>query len=124
MTEPEHEPEIDQPGLSQLREAVAYAERHAPAGVKLRKDALAGLNSALSSVPDGMASGVLAGVNPIYGLYACSLGPIAGAVFSSSSLMLITTTSAASLAAGQALVTTPAEERPETLFLMVLLIGV
>ena len=34
-------------------------------------DVLAGLSSAISSVPDGMASAVLIGVNPVYGLYAC-----------------------------------------------------
>ena len=33
---------------------------------------------AISSVPDGMAASVLAGVNPVYGLYASGFGPIAG----------------------------------------------
>ena len=34
------------------------------------RDAVAGLPGAIGSVPDGMAAGVLAGVNPVYGLYA------------------------------------------------------
>src|SRR3954454_13583693 len=106
------EPEVDQPGLSQLREAVANRlEQQLPSGATLRQDGLAGLNSAVSSVPDGMASGLLVGVNPIYGLYACMVGPIAGSIFSSTQLMLIVTTSAASLSAGQALGGLEGEER-------------
>ena len=71
--------EVSQPGLGELREAVANHLRRLPLRGSLRQDAIAGLNSAVSSVPDGMASGILAGVNPIYGLYACMVGPIAAA---------------------------------------------
>jgi SulP family sulfate permease len=82
------------------------------------------LNSALSSVPDGMASGLLAGVNPIYGLYACMVGPIAGGIFSSTHLMVVATTSASALAAGQTLsVLPPGPARDSALFVMVVLIG-
>ena len=84
------EPEVDQPGLRELRSAVAnhFAGRLPSAG-SLREDGIAGLNSAISSVPDGMASGILVGVNPIYGLYACMVGPIAGGILSSTSLMIV-----------------------------------
>lgn len=68
----------------------------------LRVDAVAGLPGAISSVPDGMASAVLVGVNPIHGLYASFAGPIAGGLSSSTRLMVITTTTAAALAAGSA----------------------
>src|SRR5206468_8709890 len=96
------EPEVNQPGLGQLREAVATrARRRLPGGATLRQDGLAGLNSAISSVPDGMASGILAGVNPIYGLYACMVGPIGGGIFSSTRLKVGVTTSPSALAAGQ-----------------------
>jgi len=118
------ESEVNQPGLRELREAVAnHIARRLPSGVSLRQDGIAGLNSAVSSVPDGMASGILAGVNPIYGLYACMMGPIAGGIFSSTRLMIIATTSAASLSAGQALGGLQAEARANALFLMVVLIG-
>jgi SulP family sulfate permease len=70
-----------------------------------------------------MASGILVGVNPIYGLYACMVGPIAGGIFSSTRLMIIATTSAASLSAGQALGGLQGEARDNALFLMVVLIG-
>jgi SulP family sulfate permease len=116
--------EVNQPGLRELREAVANRLRRGlPSGASLREDGLAGLNSAVSSVPDGMASGILVGVNPIYGLYACMVGPIAGGIFSSTALMIIATTSAASLSAGQALGTLRGNARVEALFLMVVLIG-
>ena len=49
--------DLDQPGLSDLREAVANAGRHLPHGGTLRSDVIAGLNGALTSVRDGMASG-------------------------------------------------------------------
>ena len=73
------EPEVNQPGLGALREAVAnHLGRHLPSGGTLRRDGLAGLSSAISNVPDGMANGVLVGVNPVFGLYATMLGPAVG----------------------------------------------
>jgi sulfate permease, SulP family len=36
----------------------------------LREDSVAGLVLGVQSVPDGLASGLLAGVNPLAGLYA------------------------------------------------------
>jgi sulfate permease, SulP family len=116
-------PEVNQPGLRALREAVANHLPRLSPRASLREDGIAGLNSAVSSVPDAMASGILAGVNPIYGLYACMVGPIAGGIFSSTRLMIIATTSAASLSAGQALGGLQAEGRDSALFLMVVLIG-
>jgi SulP family sulfate permease len=118
-------PEVNQPGLRKLREAAANTlSSELPKKGSLRRDAVAGLNSAVSSVPDGMASGILVGVNPIYGLYACMVGPIAGGIFSSTRLMIVATTSAASLSAGQALGGLQGESRDAALFLMVILIGV
>ncbi len=115
--------EVDQPGLSEIREAVANAGRHL-AGGTIRCDAIAGLNGALASVPDGMASGLLAGVNPVYGLYACIAGPIAGGLVASTQLMIVATTSASALGAGEALAALPQDRRTSALFLMVVLVGV
>ena len=119
----EVQPEVDQPGLSRLREAVANRLPHLPGRSSLRDDGVAGLNSAVASVPDGLASGLLAGVNPIYGLYACMAGPIAGGIVSSTQLLIVATTSASSLAAGQALGGLSSPARDNALFVMVLLIG-
>ena len=90
----------------------------------LKGDVVAGIPGAVGSVPDGMAASVLAGVNPVHGLYASFAGPIAGGLTSSTRLMVITTTSAAALAAGSALQDFAPDERTEALFLMTLLAGV
>ena len=90
----------------------------------LGKEALAGVPGAIGSVPDGMAAAVLAGVNPVFGLYASFAGPIAGGLTASTRLMVITTTSAAALAAGSALAGIDSAQRPAALFLLTLLAGV
>ena len=94
-----------------------------PRRADLKRDALAGLPGAISRVPDGMAASVLAGVNPVHGLYASIAGPIAGGLTTSTRLMLITTTSAAALAAGSALESIPAEERSDAMLILTLLAG-
>jgi SulP family sulfate permease len=117
------QPQLDQPGLGELREAVVnYAEL--PSRAALRSDGIAGLTVAISNVPDGMAGGLLAGVNPLYGLYANAVGPMVGGLLSSTRLMVINNTSAVSLVAGQALLNLPTDGRDEALFLMVMLTGV
>ena len=119
------EPEVEQPGLSRLREAVAnYLEPRLAQAGKLRQDVVAGLTSAIGNVPEGMADSLLVGVNPVYGLYASLVGPLVGGLFSSTQLMMVTTTSAAALASGQALISFAGDERDNALFLMVILIGV
>ena len=119
------EPEYNQPGLGVLREAVArYAARLTPEPPKLRDDGIAGLTSAINNVPDGMANGLLVGVNPVYGLYATMMGPVIGGIFSSTQLMMITTTAAASLTMSQALINVPPAERANAMFVMVILVGV
>jgi SulP family sulfate permease len=98
-------PAINLPGLSELRAAVANRRwwPKLPGRAALRRDGLAGLSTAISNVPDGMANGALVDVNPVYGLYATMMGPAIGGLFSSTQLMMITTTAAASLSASQAL---------------------
>lgn len=118
------EPEVHIPGFSKLREAVAnYTVQWLPGKKTIRRDGIAGLTVAISSVPDGMASGLLAGVNPIYGLYASLVGPIVGGIFASTMLMVITNTSATALVAGQAITGLSGEDRDRALFLLVMLSG-
>lgn len=118
------DPRIDQPGLRRLRTAVAEAaRRRLPKRSTLAADATAGLTVAVSQVPQGMANGLLAGVNPLYGLYANAIGPIVGGALTSSRLMVVNSTSAVALVAGQALIGVPDEARDASLFLMVMLAG-
>ena len=49
-----------------------------------KKDIMAGLTLAVESVPDGMAVGTLAAVNPINGVYAYMVGGRVVGVLSSS----------------------------------------
>jgi SulP family sulfate permease len=104
--------------------ALRWLRSVAPERRHLKADATAGLPGAIGSVPDGMAASVLAGVNPIYGLYASFAGPIAGGLTARTKLMVIAPTSAAALAAGSALSGVDPSDRGETLFLITLLAGI
>lgn len=86
-------------------------------------DALAGVVNAVMSVPSAMATATIAGVNPVYGLYATVVSPPVGGLLASSQLMQIATTSASALATGQAIASYPADERATALFLLVGLAG-
>jgi sulfate permease, SulP family len=63
-------------------------------GAALRKDLGAGAVLGLVSVPDGLASGLLAGVNPVAGLYGYLFGTLGGALATSSVLMSVQGTGA------------------------------
>ena len=106
-----------------LAAAVRWLRSVRPERAHLRADLIAGLPGAISSVPDGMAAAVLAGVNPVQGLYASFAGPVAGGLSASTRMMVITTTSAAALAAGSALQNVPAAQRPAAVSLLVVITG-
>lgn len=61
------------------------------------KDAVSGLVLGVESVPDSLASGLLAGVNPVFGLYGAMWGTFTGALFTSSAFMAVQTTGAMSI---------------------------
>ena len=61
------------------------------------RETMAGLAGAIGSVPDGMATAVLAGANPMAGLYASFAGPVAGGLMQSTTVMVVATTSAAAV---------------------------
>ncbi|MGH2597624.1 MAG: SulP family inorganic anion transporter [Actinomycetota bacterium] len=60
-------------------------------------DAVAGLVLGVESVPDGLASGLLAGVNPVAGLYAYLFGTIGGATLTNTPFMAVQATGAMAL---------------------------
>lgn len=57
-------------------------------------DAKAGLVLGVESVPDGLASGLLAGVNPVAGLYAYLFGMVGATLFTSTAFMAVQGTGA------------------------------
>jgi SulP family sulfate permease len=73
------------------------------------RESLAGLAGAIGSVPDGMATAVLAGANPMAGLYASFAGPIAGGALQSTTVMVIATTSAAAVTTAEVMNAGPAD---------------
>ena len=107
-----------------LRVAAGWIGGVRPRRRDLKADALAGLPGAISSVPDGMATALLVGVNPAYGLYASFSGKIGGGLTTSTKLMVVTTTTAASLAAGSALADVAPEGRDRALITLTILTGV
>jgi SulP family sulfate permease len=107
--------------------AIIPATRTKPPGEswasRLRKDTAAGIINGVVSIPDGLASAALAGVNPVYGLYTTISASISGSLVVSAQLMQISTTSASALVAAQAIGPYPKEERDQALFLLVMLVG-
>jgi SulP family sulfate permease len=86
-------------------------------------DLIAGLVNAIVSIPGAIANGVLAGVNPVYGLYAMMLGTPIAALFTSSVIMNVDSTSATSLATLDALSGTPEDQQLAYLVVLAILVG-
>jgi sulfate permease, SulP family len=66
-------------------------------------DFIAGITTGVANIPDALASAILAGANPVQGLYAIMIGTPLGAIFGSSAYMNISATSALAITAGMAL---------------------
>jgi hypothetical protein len=63
-----------------------------------RHDGIAGVVLGVESVSDGLAGGLLAGVSPVYELYAYLVGTFTGAFVTSSSFMAVQATGAMAMA--------------------------
>ena len=63
----------------------------------MASDIIAGITLGIESVPDGMASGLLAAVNPIHGVYGYMMGTLTGALTTSSVFMIVQAPSAMAL---------------------------
>src|SRR5512136_1493761 len=87
-------------------------------------DLSAGLTKSIDSVTGGMANAVLAGVNPVYGLYTVLAATPIGALFTSSVYMNIDSTGAIAATAGSMLILYPDEQRASALAVLTLLTGV
>lgn len=87
-------------------------------------DLLSSLVNGISNVPDGLATAMMVGVNPVHGLYSSIVAPTLGSAVSSSQLMIIANTVAAAVFAGQALSGVPEEQKLTTLFTFVVMAGI
>lgn len=90
----------------------------------LVSDLISGLTSGIADIPDGMASAVLAGANPVFGLNALMVGKPIGALLTSSQFMAVSTTGAIALTAGNSLVGLGGDEHARALFTLTLLAGI
>ena len=90
----------------------------------LGKDAVAGLVLGVESIPDGLAAGLLAGVNPLAGLYAYLFGTIGGSLFTSSAFMAVQATGAMAIIIADVPAVHSADDPARALFTLSVLTGV
>lgn len=86
-------------------------------------DLISGLVMAVVTIPGAVANGILAGVNPVFGLYSMIAGTTVAALSTSSVIMNVDSTSATSLATGEALGAVGSEQHLEYLVVLGLLVG-
>ena len=94
--------------------------RHLPT----RHDAVAGVVLGVQSVPDGLATGLLAGVNPLAGLYAYMVGTISGALLTSSVFMVVQGTGAMAILIADVHAVHHAHDPARALFTLSVLTGI
>ncbi len=89
----------------------------------LRKDAIAGLVLGVESVPDGLAASLLAGVNPLSGLYAYLFGTVGGSFFTSSAFMAVQATGAMAIIVADVPAVHTGTDQARALFTLSILTG-
>ena len=90
----------------------------------LRKDAVAGLVLGVESIPDGLAAGLLAGVNPLSGLYAYMFGTLGGSLSTSSAFMAVQATGAMAIVIADVPAVHSGADQAGALFTLAMLTGV
>jgi SulP family sulfate permease len=90
----------------------------------LREDTMAGVVLGIESVPDGLAGGLLAGVNPVFGLYGYMMGTFSGGFFTSSSFMAVQATGAMAIIVADVSVVHSADDPDRALFTLAIVTGV
>jgi SulP family sulfate permease len=86
-------------------------------------DLSAGLTTALVTIPDGMASSILAGVNPVQGLYSLMFGTPIAALTTGSQFMYVSNTGALAVTVGGILAVYSQDEILMALAVLTLLVG-
>ena len=86
-------------------------------------DLMAGVTSAFSYIPQGMAYALVAGVSPIYGLYTGVFAPVIGGLLAGSSFIVITVTNELAMPTGGILAAFGPGSAVAALFTLTFLIG-
>ena len=86
-------------------------------------DLVSGLVMSVVTVPGALANGLLAGVNPVYGVYSVIAGTSVAALFTSSVIMNVDSTSATSIATGDFVGGVASEEQLGYLVVLGILVG-
>lgn len=90
----------------------------------LKEDGIAGLVLGVESIPDGLAGGLLAGVNPAFGLYAYMFGTATGALFTSATFMAVQATGAMAMVVADIPIVHRGDDPERALFTLAVLTGV
>ncbi len=86
-------------------------------------DIVSGLIMSIVTVPGALANGLLAGVNPVYGVYSVIAGTSVAAIFTSSVIMNVDSTGATAIATGDFLVGVPPDQHQVYMVVLGLLVG-
>lgn len=87
-------------------------------------DLLAGITGAVAGAPQAMAFAIIAGVNPVYGLYTAIVSTIISAIMNSSVYMTVGPTNALALIVGTTLIRFDDGNELERLFMLTVMVGV
>lgn len=87
-------------------------------------DAIAGVVTAVTNIPDAMANATLVGVSPVHGLYALLVGTPTAALTTGSSHLVVAVTAAMALVVGDVLVGIPGPARLGAVVALTVLVGV
>jgi SulP family sulfate permease len=87
-------------------------------------DLIAGLTFAAVNIPQGLAYALMAGVNPVFGLYTLMIATPIGALVTGSVYMNVSSTSALAASTGDVMETFSPDQRATALVTLVLFIGV
>ena len=90
----------------------------------LGHDLTAGITLGVESVPDGLAGGLLAGVNPVFGLNGYMIGTFSGAFATSSSFMAVQATGAMAIIVADVDLVHLSDDPERALFTLSILTGV
>lgn len=90
----------------------------------LPADLAAGVTTALVGIPQGMGFALVAGINPVYGLYTAAFSTAIGALLTGSSYLKVMLSNVLAVSIYSILAPVPEADVPATLFVLTLLVGV